>query len=55
MKWKHDSLKPLGCSKGGPKRGVCSNTGLLQEARKVLNIQSNFIPKGAGEQIANKV
>ena len=41
-KWKHDSPNPLGYSKSGPKRDVYANTGLLQEARKISNKQSNL-------------
>ena len=39
---KTSSLKPLGCSKGGPKRKGYCNTGLPQEARKVSNTQLNL-------------
>ena len=46
--------KPLGCSKGGPKREVYSNTSLSQETRKVLNTQPNLTPKRAGKRTANK-
>ena len=55
-KWKrkHNCSEPLGCNKGGPKREVYNNTDLSQEARKVLNIQPNLTPKGAGERTANK-
>ena len=38
MKMKRLS-KSLGCSKGGPKRKVYSNTSLSQETRKVSNTQ----------------
>ena len=46
--------KPLGCSKGGPKREVYSNTSLSQETRKVSTTQPNLTPKGAEERTANK-
>ena len=32
-KWKHSGSKPLGCSKGSPKKEVYSNTSLSQEKR----------------------
>ncbi len=54
MKMKKDSPKPLGCSKGSSRRDVYCNTGPPQEARKVLNIQPNFTPKGAKKGTANK-
>ena len=37
--------KSLGCSKSNHKRKVYSKTGLLQEARKILNKQPNLTPK----------
>ena len=46
--------KPLGCSKGSPKREVHSNTGLLQETRKISNTQPNPTPKGARKGTGNK-
>ena len=55
MKMKtHSCSKPLGCSKGGPKREIHSNTSLSQETRKISNTQANVTPKGAGERTANK-
>ena len=35
--WKQNGVKPLGCSKSGPKRKVYNNPGVPQEARKTLN------------------
>ena len=49
-KWKHDSLNPLECSKGSPKREVYCNSGLYQEAQKVPNTQPNLTPKNVKEQ-----
>ena len=40
--WKHNNLKPLGCSKSSSKRQVYSNTILPQETRKTLNRQPNL-------------
>ena len=34
--------KPMGHSKSSPMREVYSNAGLPQEARKILNQQSNY-------------
>jgi len=48
--WKHDKSKPIGCSKSSPRREVYSNTFLPQETRKILNRQSNFIPKTTGKR-----
>lgn len=45
-----NSPKPLGGSKGSPKREVYSNTGLPQETRKVSNTQPNLAPKEAGKK-----
>ena len=41
----------LGCSKSSSKREVCSDTGLIQEIRKIPNEQSNFITEGTGERV----
>ena len=47
-KWKHYGPKSLGCSKGGSKREVYSNTDLPYEAKKkISNKQPNITPKGA--------
>ena len=54
MKMKTQLSKPLGCSKGGPKREVHSNTSPSQKLREVSNTQANLTPKGAGERTANK-
>ena len=48
--WKHDNLKPMGCSKSSSKREVYSNTILLQETRKTSNRQPNFTPKITGKR-----
>ena len=40
----------MGCSKSSSKRGVYSNTILLQETRKTLNRQPNFTPKTTGKR-----
>ena len=40
--WKHNNLKPMGCSKSSSKRQVYSNTILPQETRKTLNRQPNL-------------
>ena len=53
-KWKHDSPKPLGCSKSDYEREVCSIIGLSQGARKILNTKRNLTPKGAGKRTTNK-
>ena len=37
--------KPMGFCKRSAKRGVHSNTSLLQETRKTSNKQPNFTPK----------
>ena len=47
---KHDNSKPMGCSKSSSKREVYSNTILLQETRKTLSGQPNFIPKTTGKK-----
>ena len=54
MKMKNNSLKPLGCSNTGHKREVYSNTGLLQEARKISNTQPNLTHKGTRKRTTNK-
>ena len=43
--WKHDNLKPMGCSKISSKSEVYSNTILPQETRKTSNRQPNSTPK----------
>ena len=53
MKMKTFFSKPLGCTKGSPKREVHSNTGLPQET-KVSNTHPNPTPEGAEKEIANK-
>ena len=53
-KWKHNCPKPLGWSKGHPKRKVYSNTSLSKVIRKISNTQPNLTSKGAGQRIANK-
>ena len=35
--WKHDGLKPMGCTKSNSKREVYSNTILPQETRNISN------------------
>ena len=52
--WKHDNLKPMGCSKSSSKREVYSNAILPQETRKTLNRQPNFTPKATGKRRAKK-
>ena len=44
----------MGCSKSSCKTEVYSTTILPQEIRKILNIQSNFIPKTTGERRTKK-
>ena len=39
--WKHDDLKPTGCSKSSSKREVYRYSSLPQETRKTSNKQSN--------------
>ena len=39
--------KTLGCRKSGHQRGVYSNAGLLQEARKISNTQPSLIHKAS--------
>ena len=46
--WKHDNLKPMGCSKSSSEREVYSNTVLPQEIRETSNRQPNFISKITG-------
>lgn len=46
--------KTLGCSKGGLKRELHSNTSLSQERRNVSNTQHNPTLKGAGKITVNK-
>ena len=42
------------CDKSTSKREAYSGTSLPQETRKILNKQSNFIPKGTRERRTNK-
>ena len=50
-KWKNNSPKSLGCRKSCPKRIVCSNTGLPQEAEKLqINHLNLYIRKLEKEQ-----
>ena len=44
-KWIRNGQKPMGCSKSCSKRETYRNTGLHQEARKILNKQPNLTPK----------
>ena len=46
--------KPLELNKGNPTREVYSNTGLLQQVRKVSNLQPNLTPIGARNGTASK-
>ena len=43
-------MKPLGCSKGSPKREIYSNTSLSQKTRKVSNTHPKLTSKGAGKE-----
>ena len=52
--WKHDSSKPMGCSKSNSKREVYNNTTLPQETRKTLTRQPNFTPKATGKRRGKK-
>ena len=52
--WKHDDLKPMGCSKSSSKRKVYSNTGLPQETRKISNKPPNLPSKGIRKRKANR-
>ena len=45
MKMKTQQPKPMGFCKRSAKRGVHSNTSLLQETRKTSNKQPNLTPK----------
>ena len=45
MKRKHYFTKSMECSKNSSKREVHSDTGLLQETRKISNKQPNLPPK----------
>ena len=40
-KWTHNSLKPMGHSKGSPEREIHSNIGLPKKDRNISNKQSN--------------
>ena len=53
-KWRHNSPKPVGCSKSGPRREVYSNTGLYKEVSKIWNKQPNLPPKEARKRTTNK-
>ena len=52
--WKHEDLKPMGCSKSSSKREVYSNTVLPQETRKILNKQPNLTPQAIRERRTKK-
>ena len=54
MKMKTWPPKSFGCTKGGHKREVYSNTGLPQEVRTVSSTQPNLTSKGASKRKANK-
>ena len=53
-KWKHNSSKPMGCSKSSSKREVCSNMILPQETRKIASKQPNLTPKKLEEDEQTK-
>ena len=46
----YNSRKPLGCRKVVLRGEVHSNTGLLQEVRKISNKQPNLTPKVAEKE-----
>ena len=48
------TVQKLGKHQSSPRREVYSNTGLLQEARKISNTQPNLTPKGARKRTTNK-
>ena len=50
IKWKHDSRKLMGCSKGSSEREVYSNTILPQEKRKISNKQLKLTSKTIRER-----
>ena len=52
--WKHNGPKYLGCNKSCSKKKVYSNTGLLQEARKIWNEEHNLTPKRVRNITTNK-
>ena len=52
--WKHDNLKPMGCSKSSSKRKVYTNTILPQKTGKTSTRQPNFTPKTIGKRITTK-
>ena len=52
--WKHNTPKPMGCSKSSSKREVYSYTRLPQETRKISNKQSNLTPEGTRERRTSK-
>ena len=54
MKMKTPQSKTLGYSKSSPKREICSNTGLRQEAKEISNKQPNLTPKGARKEEQTK-
>ena len=54
MKMKTGKSKPLGCSKGSPKRKIHCNPGLSQEVRKIPNTKPNLTPKGTRSRTATK-
>ena len=45
QKWKYDISKSIRYSKSGTKREIYSETGLLQEIRKISNRQSKLTSK----------
>ena len=52
--WKHNNLKPMGCSKSSSKREVYSNAILPEETRKTSTRQPNFTPKTTGKKEQKK-
>ena len=52
--WKHDTSKPMGCSKSSSKREVYSNTIIPQEIGKTSNRQPNITPKTTGKRRTKK-
>ena len=42
------------CTKNSAKRDIYSNKSLLQEVRKTLNKQTNFMPKAARQEELKK-
>ena len=52
-KWKHDSLKAMGCSENISKMEVYSSTSLPQEMRKISNKPPNLTSKPAKKNKQN--